>query len=61
MLFVGCVLYMVVAVSHAATPTVERHDLQCGDVFPCPEEIQRRVDFWGSGVSPVGYRTASDS
>ena len=46
MLFVGCVLYMVVAVSHAATPTVERHDLQCGDAFPCPEEIQRRVDFW---------------
>ena len=35
-----------VPVSQAATPPVERHDLQCGDVFPCPEEIQRRVDFW---------------
>jgi membrane-bound lytic murein transglycosylase D len=45
-LFAGCVLYTASAVSQAATPTVQRHDLQCGDLFPCPEEIQRRVDFW---------------
>jgi membrane-bound lytic murein transglycosylase D len=29
-----------------AVPKVERHDLNCGDTFPCPPEIQRRVDFW---------------
>jgi len=29
-----------------AIPTVERHQLDCGNGFPCPEEIQRRVDFW---------------
>lgn len=30
----------------AALPTVDRHNLNCGDTFPCPPEIQRRVDFW---------------
>lgn len=30
----------------AALPSVPRHDLNCGDTFPCPPEIQRRVDFW---------------
>jgi membrane-bound lytic murein transglycosylase D len=25
---------------------VEQHDLNCGSTFPCPPEIQRRVDFW---------------
>ncbi len=29
-----------------AVPKVERHPLACGDVFPCPPEIRRRVDFW---------------
>lgn len=23
-----------------------KHDLNCNDQFPCPEELQRRVDFW---------------
>lgn len=30
----------------AAPPVVENHDLDCGTTFPCPPEIQRRVDFW---------------
>jgi len=30
----------------AAVPVVDKHDLNCGDTFPCPPEIQRRVDFW---------------
>ncbi|MDG2087419.1 MAG: LysM peptidoglycan-binding domain-containing protein [Arenicellaceae bacterium] len=42
----SCVIFVTSSVSQAATPTVERHALQCGDLFPCPEEIQRRVDFW---------------
>jgi len=29
-----------------AVPKVESHDLDCGNHFPCPAEIQRRVDFW---------------
>ncbi len=29
-----------------AVPKVERHPLACDDVFPCPPEIRRRVDFW---------------
>lgn len=29
-----------------AVPAVEKHNLNCGDTFPCPPEIQRRVDFW---------------
>lgn len=32
--------------TRAGLPVVERHDLECGDAFPCPPEIQRRVDFW---------------
>lgn len=30
----------------AVPPEVEVHALDCGDTFPCPPEIQRRVDFW---------------
>jgi len=30
----------------ADPPLVDRHDLDCGATFPCPPEIQRRVDFW---------------
>lgn len=30
----------------AEPPLVETHDLDCGDTFPCPPQIQRRVDFW---------------
>ncbi len=30
----------------AAPPVVDTHDLNCGNTFPCPPEIQRRVDFW---------------
>lgn len=37
---------LLVSVSHAKPPVVESHDLQCNDAFPCPPEIQRRVDFW---------------
>ena len=29
-----------------ALPVVDKHNLNCGDTFPCPPEIQRRVDFW---------------
>ncbi|MDH3377392.1 MAG: LysM peptidoglycan-binding domain-containing protein [Gammaproteobacteria bacterium] len=25
---------------------VSRHTLHCGDTFPCPAELQRRIDFW---------------
>lgn len=32
--------------SAANPPVVEKHDLNCGNTFPCPPEIQRRVDFW---------------
>lgn len=34
------------ATAHAVPPVVENHPLECGDAFPCPPEIQRRVDFW---------------
>lgn len=27
-------------------PTVVEHDLDCGDVFVCPPELRRRIDFW---------------
>ena len=45
------ILFLVVALARissvsAATPVVEKHDLNCGNTFPCPLEIQRRVDFW---------------
>jgi membrane-bound lytic murein transglycosylase D len=33
-------------VCRAAPPEVAIHALDCGDTFPCPPEIQRRVDFW---------------
>jgi len=33
-------------IATAAPPAVEKHDLNCGSTFPCPPEIQRRVDFW---------------
>jgi membrane-bound lytic murein transglycosylase D len=33
-------------IATAAPPAVEKHDLNCGNTFPCPPEIQRRVDFW---------------
>jgi membrane-bound lytic murein transglycosylase D len=46
LLAASCVIFVTSSVSQAATPAVERHALQCGDLFPCPEEIQRRVDFW---------------
>ncbi len=45
-------LFMVTAVfwwpglANSAIPIIERHQLECGNGFPCPEEIQRRVDFW---------------
>lgn len=32
--------------TRAEPPAVEIHPLDCGDTFPCPPEIQRRVDFW---------------
>jgi len=32
--------------AHAGPPVVEEHNLECGETFPCPREIQRRVDFW---------------
>lgn len=40
------VLLLVMPVGSWAVPIVEKHDLNCGDTFPCPPEIQRRVDFW---------------
>ncbi len=27
-------------------PTVVAHELNCGDVFVCPAELQGRIDFW---------------
>lgn len=36
----------VLPAAAARPPVVETHDLDCGDTFPCPPEIQRRVDFW---------------
>lgn len=32
--------------AQAEPPQVESHELDCGDTFPCPPEIRRRVDFW---------------
>ena len=37
---------LVAPLSRARPPEVEVHDLGCGTTFPCPAEIQRRVDFW---------------
>ncbi len=49
-MFVSILLLLFVAAAAeqaaAALPRVERHDLNCGDTFPCPPEIKRRVDFW---------------
>ncbi|HSH43164.1 MAG TPA: LysM peptidoglycan-binding domain-containing protein [Arenicellales bacterium] len=46
----ACAAFMLILLntpaSAAGPPVVERHDLECGDTFPCPAEIQRRVDFW---------------
>lgn len=42
-LFVGLWIFPAGA---PAVPKVERHPLACDDVFPCPPEIRRRVDFW---------------
>ncbi len=43
-------LVAFVAVSAApqlfADHLVEKHELSCGNTFPCPPEIRRRVDFW---------------
>lgn len=32
--------------SQARPPVVDEHELDCGTTFPCPPQIQRRVDFW---------------
>lgn len=32
--------------AQGSPPVVEKHQLDCGVSFPCPPEIQRRVDFW---------------
>lgn len=34
------------AQAQAADYVLPRHQLQCSENFPCPEEILRRVDFW---------------
>ena len=41
-------LFFVSAFSAYAkdVPVVEKHQLDCGDVFACPDVIKRRVDFW---------------
>ena len=39
-------LWLLAPVWAGAVPVVEKHNLNCGDTFPCPPEIQRRVDFW---------------
>lgn len=44
-LVVACALFWPSQAAWAI-PTVERHNLDCGNTFPCPEEIRRRVDFW---------------
>ncbi len=36
-------LFVADANAHHLVP---RHELRCGDTFPCPAELQRRVDFW---------------
>ncbi len=42
-----CALALWLGVTAAyALPKVDRHPLACGSVFPCPPEIERRVDFW---------------
>lgn len=48
LLIVGAMLglFLTAPGAQAAAPVVETHDLDCGDTFPCPPEIQRRVDFW---------------
>lgn len=38
--------WLMVSPAAAKPPHVQRHDLECGATFPCPEEIRRRVDFW---------------
>jgi len=37
---------LVLSPAPAAAKTVARYDLGCSVDFPCPKELQRRVDFW---------------
>lgn len=47
-------LLLYTPVSGARPPAVEEHELDCGTTFPCPPEIQRRVDFWVKVFSTWG-------
>jgi len=38
-----CLLAPRSAAPHHLVPT---HELQCGTTFPCPPQLQRRIDFW---------------
>lgn len=42
----AALLLALAPATRAGPPVVEKHDLECGEAFPCPPEIQRRVDFW---------------
>ncbi len=47
----ACVALGFLTVSIFAAPAfadhlVDKHELSCGNTFPCPPEIRRRVDFW---------------
>ena len=39
-------LALVVPSTLRAHHLVPKHTLACGSTFPCPPELQRRIDFW---------------
>ncbi len=48
LLILGCYITMAATPGHTvyAHHLLPQHQLQCSNNFPCPKELQRRVDFW---------------
>lgn len=42
----GFLTWMYPADQSAADHLVQHHKLKCGQYFPCPDALRRRVDFW---------------
>ena len=46
MVVAGFLTWMYPADQSAADHLVQHHKLKCGQYFPCPDALRRRVDFW---------------
>lgn len=46
LLVIGFIVSVPPAHSFQQSTQLTQHDLQCGEVFTCPPELQRRIDFW---------------